>query len=97
MSDDDIRFDRPIRMGTFKFKSVDPEWSRQIIKFASLDEQQIPMTLTITTHHFRVRRRLAYLRPLMRRTRGRKLLGVQTWVMKLELYNMTSDRMKIER
>lgn len=47
--------------------------------------------VTLTIHRFRVRRRLVYLRFLMRRHRGRKLLGAKTWYEKLTFYGVKVD------
>lgn len=44
--------------------------------------------ITITLHYFTARPRLVRIRPLMRRERGRKILGVRRYSYQITLYDM---------
>lgn len=77
------------RSGIFRMKSVDQRYIDRIAGVVGISHGGHRLyDLTMTTHQFRCRRRLARLVPLMRRPRGRHLLGVKTYETAITFYGI---------
>lgn len=86
--DDDIT-----RTGSFKIRSFDKSFSDHVIRsFQSIPSDSCRSSqiydVTLIVSYFRCRWRLARLVPLMRRQRGRKLLGVRLYSRRVTFYSV---------